>query len=171
MAELRVQAQFVNYVVEDDEGHQIPQTAFRGETVDTAGISEREMERLHRNGAFEGDERPTNRSLAAAYAEADAQSSLLKAASLDDVPEPGVDPETGVEHAGPPDEDADGGEALPEGTVASELTDEQIDGLSGSQLDEACAQAGIDTSTGGSLSDGSMSAAEKRAALKEQSNA
>lgn len=38
--------------------------------------------------------------------------------------------------------------------------------LKGDELDAAVAEAGIDASEGGSLSDGSMSADEKRAALK-----
>ena len=43
---------------------------------------------------------------------------------------------------------------------------DETDHLSGQALQRACEDAGIDTSTGGSLADGSMSADEKRAALK-----
>jgi hypothetical protein len=53
-----------------------------------------------------------------------------------------------------------------EGVVPSELTDEQIDALTGRALDDACEMADIDTSVGGSLADGSLSADEKRAALR-----
>lgn len=45
-------------------------------------------------------------------------------------------------------------------------TAEEIDALSGDDLDQAVAAAGIDASTGGSKSDGGLNAAEKRAALK-----
>lgn len=58
------------------------------------------------------------------------------------------------------------GDSGSEGVVPSELTDEQIDDLSGSALDDACEMAGIDTTTGGSLSNGGLSAAEKRDALR-----
>lgn len=50
-----------------------------------------------------------------------------------------------------------------EGTT---LSNEQIDALSGEQLDSALEDAGIDASTGGSLRDGSLSVDEKREALK-----
>lgn len=43
---------------------------------------------------------------------------------------------------------------------------DEIDSLTGDDLDAACEAAGIDFTTGGSLKDGSMSAEEKRAALK-----
>lgn len=52
-------------------------------------------------------------------------------------------------------------------TVPSEMTAEQIDGLSGDGLDNALEAADIDN-VGGSLADGSLSADEKRAALKAQ---
>jgi hypothetical protein len=58
------------------------------------------------------------------------------------------------------------------GLVPSEMTDEQIDGLSGKELEDAVEMAAIDSSQGGSvagfdaLADGGMSADEKRAALK-----
>jgi len=165
--ELRVQALFVNYMVTNDDGVKVPTSAFRGDTIDASNIDDKELERLHNNGAFEGDKPPTNRSLQAAYADADRRAQVLRAASLDDVPdEPGVDPETGVPHAGAPEPEEG---SLP--AVPSEMTDEEIDSLSGTQLDEACEQAGIDTSSGGSLSSGAMSADEKRQALKDQSNA
>jgi hypothetical protein len=51
-------------------------------------------------------------------------------------------------------------------TLAGFATDDEIDQLSGVALDDACEQAGIDYTAGGSLQDGSMSAAEKRDALK-----
>lgn len=54
----------------------------------------------------------------------------------------------------------------PDGVVASELTDEQIDELSGDALDEACEQAGIDITVSGSLANGGLSSSEKRVALK-----
>jgi hypothetical protein len=49
----------------------------------------------------------------------------------------------------------------------SALSDDEIDALSGDDLDREVEEAGIDASTGGSLADGSLSADEKRAALKE----
>jgi|SRR4051794_33439787 hypothetical protein len=58
-----------------------------------------------------------------------------------------------------------GGEDL-DGLTPSEMTDEQIDGLSGQALDDAIEMAGIDASQGGSLSNGGLNADEKRAALK-----
>jgi hypothetical protein len=51
-------------------------------------------------------------------------------------------------------------------TVPSELTDEEIDALSGSDLQNACEAAGIDTDSGGSLANGGLSADEKRDALR-----
>lgn len=51
-------------------------------------------------------------------------------------------------------------------TVPSELSDEQIDALTGDDLDAAAEAAGIDTESGGSLSTGGLSADEKRAALR-----
>lgn len=54
----------------------------------------------------------------------------------------------------------------PEAVVPSELSDEQIDSLSGEALENACEMASIDTSEGGSLANGGLSADEKRAALK-----
>jgi hypothetical protein len=53
------------------------------------------------------------------------------------------------------------------GVAPSELTDQQIDQLSGKALDDAMEMAGIDTTQGGSLADGSLSADEKREALKD----
>jgi hypothetical protein len=55
-----------------------------------------------------------------------------------------------------------------EGLTPSEMTDVQIESLSGKPLDDAVEMAGIDPSSGGSLADGSLSADEKRAALKAQ---
>jgi hypothetical protein len=52
------------------------------------------------------------------------------------------------------------------GLTPSEMSDEQIDQLSGQALDDAVEMAGIDASEGGSLADGGLSADEKRAALK-----
>jgi hypothetical protein len=46
------------------------------------------------------------------------------------------------------------------------VTAEQIDSLTGEELQAACDEASINTSTGGSLSGGALSADEKRAALK-----
>jgi hypothetical protein len=53
------------------------------------------------------------------------------------------------------------------GVVPSELTAEQIDSLSGDDLDNACEAAGIDVESGGSLANGALSADEKRAALHQ----
>jgi hypothetical protein len=44
---------------------------------------------------------------------------------------------------------------------------DEFDRLFGDELDEAITEAGIDASTGGSLKDGSLSAAEKREALRK----
>ncbi len=51
-------------------------------------------------------------------------------------------------------------------TVATELTPDEIDSLTGTQLDDACSQEGLDTTTGGQLAGGKWTADEKRAALK-----
>ena len=54
-------------------------------------------------------------------------------------------------------------------TETSTATDEESGGekLTGDALDARATELGIDTSKGGSLSDGSMSADEKRAAIQE----
>src|ERR1700749_1751789 len=51
-------------------------------------------------------------------------------------------------------------------TTPGEMSDDDIDALTGEQLDDAVEAAGIDASQGGSLAGGKMSADEKRAALK-----
>lgn len=69
--------------------------------------------------------------------------------------DPGGDPSLGV--VGDDDD----------GTGADPLTDEEIEALSGDDLDAAATQAGIDATTGGSLQGGALSADEKRHALRE----
>ena len=49
--------------------------------------------------------------------------------------------------------------------------DDGIDKLTATELDAALIEAGIDSSSGGSLKDGSLSADEKRGALREHRNA
>lgn len=51
-------------------------------------------------------------------------------------------------------------------SIEGEQTSPSADELTGDDLDDRADELGIDTSTGGSLSDGSMSADEKRAAIK-----
>lgn len=72
-------------------------------------------------------------------------------------------------------EEAERGDALnafegakhqPDLVVPAEMSHDQIDALSGADLDTTVEMAGIDASTGGSLASGQMSADEKRDALK-----
>lgn len=52
-------------------------------------------------------------------------------------------------------------------TAAGATETDAIDALSGKELDQAVEEAGIDASTGGSKSDGGLTAEEKRAALRQ----
>ena len=116
------------------------ETHYRGDTVQ---LSDAEADRGDELGAFVGNQRqPGTDPVDAAF---------------DNNPNPG--PQGPIDEGGAP-----GGDQ----TVVSEMSDEEIDALTGQALDDAVEQAGIDASTGGSLSDGSLSADEKRDALKAQ---
>jgi len=109
----------------------------RGDTVD---LSDEEADRGDELGAFTGNQRQPGT----------------------DAIESAFDNNPSITPTLPLPEDAPGGDQ----TVVSEMTDDEIDGLTGQALEDAIEQAGIDSSKGGTLSDGSMSADEKRAALK-----
>jgi hypothetical protein len=115
----------------------------RGESAD---FSKEDIERGERLGAF-SDETESD--------------SLRTAFTTSGPGDPGGEHHS-AENGGAGDGNGSGVDAI----VPSELTDEQIDNLTGQQLDDAVEAAGIDASTGGSRQDGSLSAEEKRAALK-----
>lgn len=192
MAEREVRLAYITY--HDDEG--IPYNAMQGASVDTADFGEGEEERLDGLGAFTDSPDVPQEDAVKAYLgdapEVDTESGLEHEGPPDDVPEEEDealqdeasgygDTRTGAERAADlegdgepaPQQRPEDAQQLPENTgstppsaEASSLSDQEIDQLSGTQLDEACAQSGIDTSQGGSLSNGAMSAEEKRQALK-----
>lgn len=146
MPERTIKAVFYNYVDDDDVGH----TAYRDETLD---FTEQEAARGDRLGAFYGTDPAVSDASGAAFNNTGLQGGVNT--NVGRIPEDNVPPST---------------EAA-EGIVPSELTDDQIDQLSGQALDDAVEAADIDASEGGSLSDGSLSADEKRDALKSRSAA
>jgi hypothetical protein len=65
------------------------------------------------------------------------------------------------------DEDEEDEAVIPGPEPGDDLTDEEIDRLQGDELDRHVEAANIDATTGGSRADGSLSAEEKRQALKQ----
>jgi hypothetical protein len=115
----------------------VGRTAYRGEELDSSDLAEGEADRLERAGAFKSEG-------------TDAVN-----AAFNNNPRQGGSNAIGAGATGDDEATGDG------------PTDKEIDALSGDELDQAVRDAGIDPDEGGSLSDGSMSADEKRAALKE----
>jgi hypothetical protein len=152
----KISAVFVNYVDANGGG----KTAYRGELLDPETLADGELARLERHKAF-ADQQGQGESDAvnAAFNNSSKQGGSAR-----------VDPD--------PDEFTGDGPLDPVGDVPPEddpevdglnaVTDEMIDALSGAVLDQAVTDAGLDASKGGSLADGSLSADEKRAALKAE---
>jgi hypothetical protein len=149
MAEREVRLVYIAWMKKPQGDYDEPsqQMAMSGEKVNTSDLAKGEEERLDALGAF--TDSPD--------VEVDSQRQYFG-------PPVEKDPESGLPHEGPPAESV-------AGTVPSELSDDQIDSLTGSDLDDACEAAGIDTDKGGSLSDGALSADEKRDALKAYAKA
>ena len=153
MPERTVKAQFFTYA-----GGRV---ATRGQTVD---FSEEDAARGDALGAFEESEAPVG-----GEGHPDALTGAFGGTE-------GNDPESGLPRTND-NANTHNDVAYPEGVsstggagnapaAAAAPTAESIDALSGDDLDNAVAEAGIDASTGGSLKDGGLTADEKRAALK-----
>jgi hypothetical protein len=150
MAEKTVRMVYIAWWTKpDDEGFSVQEMTMAGYTVDTDDMADGEFERLDELGAFTDSPDVPPDSMVQ-YFGAPQQK----------------DPESGLPHGEPNVDVATASSESAEGLMPVDMTDEQIDDLTGDDLDDACDAAGIDTSSGGSLSDGSLSADEKRAALK-----
>jgi hypothetical protein len=147
--------------------------AMKGQTVN---LSDEEYERGKEAGAFEDAPIHTD-ALEAAFGENDGGASVGENAPEGAEPPGDADVEVGEEdpESGPlapdsPNPPSVGGptnvEAFEEAIQGESA--KNVDDLKGEALDKAVADAGIDASKGGSLSDGSLSADEKRAALKNR---
>lgn len=142
--------------------------AFKGQTVD---LSDEDAARGDSLGAFEDSEAtPGTDALAGAFGTGEGRETQKLEDQGNDNANVGNDvayPE-GLSSTGGAAETPQGptGQGSQPGPGASAVTAEQIDSLTGEELQAACDEASINTSTGGSLSGGALSADEKRAALK-----
>jgi hypothetical protein len=149
MAERTVKAVFVNYTDEDG----VARRALRGGTV--TNISEEEADRLAQYGAWEGVGPAPSDAKGAAFPNSGQSGGVHSTVGARIAPDASLATTIGPTPAGTD-------------PMASELSDDQVDALTGDDLQSVAEQLNIDTSTGGSLQDGSMSADEKRAAIKAE---